>query len=279
MFGKQSLVCVMVLALGVSLAAVDAHAQCGDPDPSVVVLVDADIYDVDGGDLITVIANPFPDDSLIGHYVALHTGPRFTDEYFRIISNEHFDQWNISVFTVAEDLENVAGSNWWFYEEMSRFDIVGSVVCQSCEIDDDCEDNDPCTTDTCNVGDEVCEFTPINCDDGNACTADSCSGGACVNDVISCDDGNSCTIDSCDAGTGCANDPIDCDDADACTSDSCSGGVCSNDPICGPADGCCDASCDPGSDPDCFVCGEKGDACSDNADCCSNKCKGNGTCR
>lgn len=110
--GRTRLVHCLALVVGFSFAAVDVHAGCGDPDPGVVVLQDADIYDVDGGDMVTVIADPFPDNSLIGYYIAVHTGPGYTDEYFRIISNEHFDQWNISVFTVAEDLENVAGSNW-----------------------------------------------------------------------------------------------------------------------------------------------------------------------
>lgn len=37
-----------------------------------------------------------------------------------------------------------------------------------------CNDNDPCTVDTC---DPVagCIFTPTNCDDGNVCTVDSCA--------------------------------------------------------------------------------------------------------
>ncbi len=277
--GKQNFVSMLVLMCALSFFAADLRAGCGDPDPDTVLLLDADIYDVDGSDLVTVIEDWFPDGSMVGHYIALHTGPGYTDEYFEIISNEHFDQWNISVFTVAEDVEHVAGNNWWYYEEMSRFDIVAAVACQSCEIDDDCEDNDPCTLDTCDEGDELCIFTPLDCDDGNACTTDSCSGGSCNNDPISCDDGDACTIDSCDAGSGCAYDAIDCDDGDVCTTDSCSGGVCSNAPICGLADGCCDASCAPASDPDCLVCGEKGDPCANNSDCCSNKCKGNGTCK
>ena len=37
-----------------------------------------------------------------------------------------------------------------------------------------CNDNDPCTTDTCDPV-QGCIFTPVSCDDGNACTADSCS--------------------------------------------------------------------------------------------------------
>ncbi len=42
---------------------------------------------------------------------------------------------------------------------------------------------------------------------------------------------------------------------------------------------CDDADCS--GDPACQACtlGQRGDACSQNSDCCSNKCKGNGTCK
>jgi hypothetical protein len=40
-----------------------------------------------------------------------------------------------------------------------------------------CDDNDPCTTDTCVGG--TCVNKPINCDDNDPCTADSCKGGSC----------------------------------------------------------------------------------------------------
>ncbi len=46
------------------------------------------------------------------------------------------------------------------------------------------------------------------CDDNDPCTVDSCLNGACQHTPKTCDDGNSCTIDSCDAMTGaCHNDP------------------------------------------------------------------------
>jgi hypothetical protein len=37
-----------------------------------------------------------------------------------------------------------------------------------------CDDNNPCTTDTCDPI-QGCLYTPISCDDGNACTVDSCT--------------------------------------------------------------------------------------------------------
>lgn len=277
---KLRFVSPLLMVLCFSVAVADVHAQCGDPDPTNVVLDDADIWDVDGSDLITVIPNPFPDDSLIGHWIAVRNIIDQPINFFRIISNEHFNQNNISVFTVAEDLESAGGSNWWLFFESSTFDIVAPIACEDCEIDDDCDDGDECTVDTCDPDEEFCVYTDIDCDDGDACTADSCVDGDCENDAISCDDGNACTIDSCDSGSGCSNTPINCDDGDACTADSCSGGVCSNDPICGLADGCCDPSCDQGSDPDCVTCGERGDPCDSHDDCCSNRCRRRrGTCR
>lgn len=280
---KLSLVYRSVCILGLLAAAPNLLAQqCGDPDPTNVVLDDADIFHITGGDLLTQLADPFPDNSLVGHWLVVRPTIDQPVEFFRIISNQFFLQNNTSVFTVAEDLENAGGSDWWLFFESSKFDIVAPIACISCEFDEDCDDGEACTTDTCNVDDEVCVFTPVVCDDGDACTADSCNDatGACDAVVISCDDGDACTIDSCDSVTGCVNDPIDCDDGDACTADSCSGGSCSNDPICGLDDGCCDPSCDQSSDPDCFVCGERGDPCTTNSDCCSNRCRRRkGTCR
>ena len=37
-----------------------------------------------------------------------------------------------------------------------------------------CDDNDPCTVDTCDPV-QGCIYTPNNCDDGNVCTVDSCT--------------------------------------------------------------------------------------------------------
>ena len=37
-----------------------------------------------------------------------------------------------------------------------------------------CNDGNPCTTDTCNPSTGACEHNPVNCDDGNPCTTDAC---------------------------------------------------------------------------------------------------------
>ena len=50
---------------------------------------------------------------------------------------------------------------------------------------------------------------------------------------------------------------------------------CCGDAACAPFD-CDDTDC--GTDPACF-CGNRGDVCTVDSDCCSNRCKNNGTCR
>ena len=99
-----------------------------------------------------------------------------------------------------------------------------------------CDDLDPCTTDSCDVG-VGCKHAANSsggCNlDNNLCTVDKCSAGTCTaGSSVNCDDGFSCTVDSCDKLTGlCQNvtvtDGTGCDDGNGCTSgDVCTGGVC-----------------------------------------------------
>jgi uncharacterized repeat protein (TIGR01451 family) len=116
----------------------------------------------------------------------------------------------------------------------------------------DCNDNNPCTDDSCDpaVG---CVHTnnTAPCDDGSACTSgDICGGGVCGGIAISCDDANACTDDSCNPATGCvhANNTAPCDDGNACTSgDTCAGGTCNGGsaPNCNDGNPCTDDSCNP----------------------------------
>ncbi len=68
-----------------------------------------------------------------------------------------------------------------------------------------CNDDNACTTDSCN--EEVgCTHTPIDCDDGDACTNDSCNPvNGCQTSDVNCNDNNTCTDDLCNSDTGCAN--------------------------------------------------------------------------
>ena len=105
-----------------------------------------------------------------------------------------------------------------------------------------CDDNNPCTTDSC-VPSTGCLFAPNAnaCDDGNACTAgDTCGNGTCnAGAAVVCNDFNACTTDSCSPATGCvfANNTNPCDDGNPCTAgDVCGGGVCAGTPAAPPAE-------------------------------------------
>jgi hypothetical protein len=113
-----------------------------------------------------------------------------------------------------------------------------------------CDDGDGCTVgDACSDG-RCTAGTPMNCDDNNPCTNDSCNGGACqhANNTVTCSDGNPCTTNdrcgdgrcsgisvSCPPGTSCdMRDGVcrqcitnaDCNDNNPCTDEICNGGVC-----------------------------------------------------
>jgi hypothetical protein len=87
----------------------------------------------------------------------------------------------------------------------------------------DCDDNNMCTSDSCNPASGCCnaeiirqqidrftsrnrvnghEQTPVDRNDYNACTTDSRndSTGGCVYIPINCNNNNSCTADSCSGG-------------------------------------------------------------------------------
>ncbi len=111
-----------------------------------------------------------------------------------------------------------------------------------CVDDSGCNDNDPCTADTCidnSCEHEVChdpvsvcdEYEtcddncipivtgPADCSDGNLCTVDDCDpeAGGCVN-LPGCSDEDVCTDDVCvSPEIGCESTETDCDDGDFCT--------------------------------------------------------------
>ena len=166
-----------------------------------------------------------------------------------------------------------------------------------CSQDADCSvapltDDNPCTTDHCNLDTHQCEFEIIvNCcsssadcglggmwDDGDWCTIDTCVNFVCmhVKDFAAepycdcwsnwqCDDNNECTIDTCDLSTTtcehtadlaqdyCCNSATDCYDDDANTSDKCVNYKCEYDCL----DGCDNPPwwwCDDGNPCTCDMC-------------------------
>ncbi|MDI7269261.1 MAG: MYXO-CTERM sorting domain-containing protein, partial [Myxococcota bacterium] len=112
----------------------------------------------------------------------------------------------------------------------------------------DCDDDNPCTTDSCDPTTYECRNIAradgATCDDEDACTTgESCSSGVCTGGTtVTCDDDNDCTTDTCDTSTGCVNTitaGATCDDGDENTTDD----VCGNDGVCAgtpkpPSEGC-----------------------------------------
>ena len=91
---------------------------------------------------------------------------------------------------------------------------TSNAKCSTCTLNTDCNDNESCTTDSCDLSGTkgICKNTKLN--------PDCCSK---ANDP--CDDGKTCTVDSCDVGLGkCKHiQPPDvcCKDADCLTTDPC----------------------------------------------------------
>jgi len=161
-----------------------------------------------------------------------------------------------------------------------------------CTRNTDCDDQDPCTIDSCKNG--MCEHTPIDCDDHDLCTTDFCDQGTCVhrkregccNKDEECKDDDPCTEDYClsfvcvnRAVEGCCHEDSDCDDNNECTLDICFQNKCSYQKLTGRD--CCE------KDLDCFdsnPCTKE--ACVDgrcvyeNAGCCNDDkdCDDNNVC-
>ncbi len=121
-----------------------------------------------------------------------------------------------------------------------------------CETDDDCDDTDPCTTDTC--VDTECDFSETCPDDGDFCNGtESCdadtgdcssSGDPCADEVDNtrCDEATDACVAPCTLDT-------DCDDA----------AFCNGTETCDVATGACVAGTDPCADDQ--TCDEDTDAC------------------
>ena len=101
------------------------------------------------------------------------------------------------------------------------------------------------------------------CEDGNPCTTDSCDSGICANTALwescysdaGCDDDDPCTLEVCNVSTcqceytalpDCCNEDLECDDSDPCMIDKCIAHECRHGPKYLGQD-CCtkDSDCDP----------------------------------
>jgi hypothetical protein len=128
---------------------------------------------------------------------------------------------------------NTVGTNDISFSGYDTDEDVGDVVV--CAVNDDCNDNNPCTENLCNAW-GFCEYgvlEGLGCDDGNGCTeAETCSArGICEGGTqVTCDDGKACTSDTCIAAQGCVFTPLDkageCDGSLCTIGDACQDGTC-----------------------------------------------------
>jgi hypothetical protein len=131
----------------------------------------------------------------------------------------------------------------------------------------DCDDGNPCTTDTCDQTSHTCSHTPIAncCQTAADCPTptNQCKQAACVSNVCveqnkangtTCNDGNPCTTnDVCTGGT-CAGTPVACTAGTTCVSGTC---VCNTTSGC---TGCCQSNtCQAGTAQG--ACGSNGVTC------------------
>ena len=155
-----------------------------------------------------------------------------------------------------------------------------------------CDDNNPCTTDTCNKTGGACVFapvastTPTPCDDGSKCTTgDACQAGKCVGASASpCNDGNACTTDSCDPASGdCSFAPntAGCDTGDKCTfGDTCKNGKCiaGSAKTCDDGNTCTTDSCSAETGACNFKAVADATACTDGIECTAKEACKEGKC-
>lgn len=89
-----------------------------------------------------------------------------------------------------------------------------------CNASTDCNDEIPCTVDTCNAA-HICEHAPIDASctgAGEHCVVGiGCSTTVTCTDPSMCDDGISCTVDTCDVGNVCGHQAVDASCTDPAT--------------------------------------------------------------
>ena len=174
--------------------------------------------------------------------------------------------------------------NGTYYCQCEYVPIMGA-----CGEDSDCNDNNLCTDDVCDLAGH-CHNTPLSCGDGTLCTLDICDPQiGCMNPEIVCNDNSLCTTDSCDSVLGCLFTPVNCSDNFDCTLDSCSDTVgCIRIPqheVCGEEGGfgnqCRRFLCDPQNSTgmaDSQACVSNVTFCYDGIACTLDVCTSNFTC-
>jgi subtilisin-like proprotein convertase family protein len=80
---------------------------------------------------------------------------------------------------------------------LTDFRVYAKYEFKTCTSDAECDDGNPCTTQTCNIAQQKCEFSTVSCNDNNSCTEDSCkiltaTTYECVHDQIQTCQGSAC---------------------------------------------------------------------------------------
>ena len=150
--------------------------------------------------------------------------------------------------------------------------IAGVCVGTVCATQDDCNDNNMCTSNDC-VNSE-CAYLEINCDDAKDCTVDECNPlSGCIN-YQDCPAGQVCGLNgNCEYPTfTCENktDGTACfleGETDLCKTGLCQSGICEAEEInCPENTTCINGSCQP------INCTTEDD-CNDNNECTTNSCE------
>ena len=162
--------------------------------------------------------------------------------------------------------------------------------CNGAVDDKTCDDNNPCTTDSCS-GASGCKHTVASntqCDaDGSVCTEnDSCVEGVCTAGAAKvCDDGNPCTADTCDKEKGCTSAPssgesCNADDNPCTVGDICKEGVCEagQSKSCDSGDVCTLGKCEI-STGKCKYSDKNGEPCNDGNPCTTKELCAADTCK
>lgn len=111
---------------------------------------------------------------------------------------------------------------------------TGMVLAGACATQPiDCNDNNPCTVDSCQGG--HCQHKPRDCG-SDRCQTQRCVAGQCVVDpatIVACPARDRCEVGICTPQHGtCSFRRVVCDDGNPCTTDTCQlDGTCSNVPI------------------------------------------------
>ena len=162
-----------------------------------------------------------------------------------------------------------------------------ATVCTGSTVD--CNDNNPCTDDSCNPQ-TGCVHTnnTAPCNDGNACTqGDTCQSGTCQGAPVTCTASDQCHLaGTCDPSTGQCSNPAAangtaCTDNNACTQgDTCQAGTCVGAPVtCTASDQCHLAgTCDPSTGQCSNPAAANGTVCDDGNACTVGDVCNGGTC-